>query len=105
MRHYKATELKAYLDSGEQPLLLDVREPWEFEICQIKGSQLLPMQNVPQKLEMLNPHQEIVLICHHGIRSRQIGYYLESVGFTQLINLMGGVNAWAKEVDLTMSTY
>jgi rhodanese-related sulfurtransferase len=105
MRHFSPTDLKTYLDTGKQPLLLDVREPWEFEICQIEGSQLLPMRQIPAKVETLKPDQEIVVICHHGIRSRQVGYFLERVGFTQVINLTGGVEAWAREVDNQMPTY
>lgn len=105
MRHFQSTDLKTYLDKGEQPLLVDVREPWEFQICHITGSRLIPMREIRQQIGTLNPHQEIVLICHHGIRSKQVGYALENVGFTQLINLTGGLNAWAKEVDQNMQTY
>jgi len=105
MRHFSPIDLKTYLDTGKQPLLLDVREPWEFEICQIEGSQLLPMRQIPAKTETIDPHQEIVVICHHGIRSRQVGYFLERTGFTQVINLTGGLEAWAREVDNKMPTY
>ncbi len=105
MRHFRPFELKAYLENAGQPLLLDVREPWEFQICHIAGSRLVPMRKIPQEIETLEPSQETVLICHHGIRSRQVGYFLENAGFTHLINLTGGVEAWAKEVDPNMPTY
>jgi rhodanese-related sulfurtransferase len=105
MRHFRPIELKNYLDNEKQPLLLDVREPWEFEICQIEGSRLIPMRQIPQQAAALDPNQEIVLICHHGIRSRQVGYFLENTGFTNLINLTGGVEAWAREVEPNMPTY
>lgn len=106
MRHFTPTELKAYLKKAEkQPLLLDVREPWEFKICHIEESVLLPMRQIPQQLQDFDPTTEIVVICHHGIRSRQVGQFLESVGFTQVINLAGGLAAWAKEVDPNMPTY
>ena len=106
MRRFNATELKAYLDqSTTPPLLLDVREPWEFERCHIEGSQLIPMRQIPEAAATLDPAQEIVVICHHGIRSRQVAYYLECEGFSNLINLEGGVEAWAQDVDHTMNRY
>jgi rhodanese-related sulfurtransferase len=105
MRHFSPPKLKSYLDNGKQPLLLDVREPWEFEICQIENSSNIPMRQILQQSATLSKNQEIVLICHHGIRSRQVGYFLESAGFTNLINLTGGVEAWAREVDPNMPTY
>jgi len=107
MRHMLALELKTYLHAvGEQlPLLLDVREPWEFEICHLVGSRLLPMRQIPHQLTTLELHRETVLICHHGIRSGRVGYYLEGQGFTNLINLTGGLAAWAREVDPAMRTY
>lgn len=88
-------------------MLLDVREPWEFDRCHIAGSELIPMQQVPHAVEQeqLDPNREIVVICHHGIRSRQVAYYLEHLGFTNLINLEGGVEAWAQDVDPTMERY
>jgi rhodanese-related sulfurtransferase len=106
MRHFTPVQLKEYLQTQEpSPLLLDVREPWEFEVCAIDGARLIPMQEIPVACEELDPEQEIVLICHHGIRSRQVGYYMESAGFTRLINLSGGVAAWAQDVDPDMPVY
>jgi len=89
----------------DKPLLLDVREPWEFEICHIEGSRLIPMNSIPQKLSELDKDQSIVCICHHGMRSWQVAAFLEKNGFTQVINLNGGVDAWATEVDAAMRTY
>jgi len=106
MRNMEATELKEYLDaSRERPLLLDVREPWEFEICRLDGATLLPMRSIPSALEQLDPQRETVVVCHHGIRSRQVALYLEHQGFASVINLQGGVAAWAREVDQSMRTY
>ena len=89
----------------EKPLLLDVREPWEFEICHIQGSQLIPMNSIPQKISELEKEESIVCICHHGMRSWQVAAFLEKNGFAQVINLSGGVDAWAQEVDAAMVTY
>ncbi len=108
MKHFTPQELQDYLsglDPAEHPLLLDVREPWEYQICQIPGSQLIPMRQIPDQANVLNPEQEIVVICHRGNRSRQVGYFLEQYGFDRLINLAGGVQAWARDVDPQMPTY
>lgn len=106
MREYSATELHAYLNSAaEPPLLLDVREPWEYDTAHIEGSTLVPMRSVPEQLPMLDPERETVVICHHGIRSRVIGRFLESQGFSNIINLSGGVAAWARDVDRQMPSY
>lgn len=105
MRHFTPVQLKEHLDSGARPLLLDVREPWEFQVCAIEGSQLTPMRTIPQAAQDLDPAREIVVICHHGIRSRQVAYYLERAGFQSVVNLEGGVDAWARDVDPHMATY
>lgn len=106
MREITAQQLKEYLQVTQPaPLLLDVREPWEYEICHIEGAQLIPMQQIPQAFKTLDPQQEIVVICHHGRRSLQVAGYLERMGFTRLINLTGGVDAWAHDVDRSMPTY
>ena len=106
MREISARELKDWLDTAaEQPLLLDVREPWEFEIARLENAQLLPMRSIPGKLDELDRDRETVVICHHGIRSRQVCRFLESQGFSRMINLRGGVEEWARDVDNLMATY
>jgi rhodanese-related sulfurtransferase len=106
MREFSAQELRAYLNAAaEQPLLLDVREPWEFDKARIEGSTLVPMRSVPDRLQELDPERETVVICHHGIRSRMVGHFLESQGFSNIINLSGGVASWASDVDQQMPTY
>ena len=106
MREFSATELYAYLRASvEKPLLLDVREPWEFDKACIENSTLVPMRSVPDHLAALDPDRETVVICHHGIRSRMVGRFLESQGFSNVINLSGGVAAWANDVDRQMPTY
>ena len=104
MRNLRPTELAEYLRE-HSPLLLDVREPWEYNICHLPDSRLLPMGQIHQQLAELDPDQETVVICHHGIRSRQVAMYLEYQGFSNIINLAGGVDAWAREVDVTFPTY
>lgn len=107
MRHIRAAELKAWLDDAqrEPPLLLDVREPWEFERCRIGNAELLPMSTLPARYAELDPQREMVVVCHHGVRSFHVARFLEHNGFDKVINLTGGVDAWAKEVDPAMPTY
>lgn len=106
IKRLRPPELKGYLEnSSVQPLLLDVREVWEFELCSIAGSRLIPMGQIPQQIEILNPEQEIIVICHHGVRSMHVAAFLERAGFAQVVNLDGGIDAWAREIDLTMALY
>jgi len=106
MRELTPLELKDYLASAEAPpLLLDVREPAEFDICHIEGSRLMPMGEVAASLDDLPREKVIIAICHHGMRSYNIARYLEQQGFGQVMNLIGGLDAWARKVDLSMPTY
>lgn len=106
MNHFTVKQLKEHLNNGsEQTLLLDVREHWEFQKCSIKGSKLIPMNDIPNSLNKLNPKQKTVVICHHGVRSFNVAQYLERNGFKDVINLTGGVDAWAREIDPKMAKY
>lgn len=107
MQHLTAPELAAQLadSTRAQPLLLDVREPWEYETCHIAGSLLLPMSTIPARQEELDPQQAVVCICHHGARSMQVAAFLERAGFEDVTNLTGGIHAWALQVDGMMPTY
>lgn len=106
MRQMSVAELKAYLEAAaKKPLMLDVRESWEYRICRLEDTKLIPMRHIPNAIPELDPDRETVVICHHGIRSRQVALYLEHQGFSNLINMQGGVAAWAREVDPRMPTY
>lgn len=106
MRTITAEELSTLLVSGDiRPVLLDVREPHEFAYCRIEGSLNIPMHTVPERLGELDPAAEIIAICHHGLRSQRVADFLENQGFTNLVNLTGGVAAWARQVDPSMPTY
>lgn len=104
MQEFSAKQLQEHLAS-HSPTLIDVRQQWEFDICKLEGSQLIPMSQLPSRLDELDPDEQIVIICHHGVRSRMMGRFLESAGFSDVINLSSGVDGWAKEVDSTMPTY
>ena len=107
MKSVSAQELSAWLaDEGRtSPHLLDVREPWESQICRIEGSELVPMRLLPEKLHELAPAQPIVCICHHGGRSMHVAMFLARQGFENVYNLTGGVDAWARQVDTAMPSY
>ena len=104
MRRLDAPQLAEYLQNFE-PLLLDVREPWEFDICHLPGSINIPMGQVSQHLDQIASSGECVVICHHGVRSMHIIQYLQQQNMEHLINLDGGVDAWARQVDPDMALY
>ena len=107
MQTLTAPDLAAWLsDKTQNPtVLLDVREPWEFQTCHIDGALTMPMNTIPDRLSELDAEQSIVCICHHGMRSMQIAVFLEQNGFTHVSNLTGGIHAWAQQVDSAMPTY
>ena len=107
MQHLTAHELSTRLGdaSRPRPVLLDVREPWEFDTCSIDGSTPMPMNSVPVRLAELDEEAEIVCVCHHGVRCMHVAHYLERNGFTNVMNLTGGIHAWAVHVDPSMPQY
>ncbi len=107
MRQISPAELAQWLadPQREPPLLLDVREPWEFQLCHIDGSVPMPMGGVPARAAELDPARETVVICHHGGRSAQVCMFLERQGHEKVINLGGGVAAGAAQVDPKMPQY
>lgn len=105
MKSISAVELKQQLDNGEKYHFLDVREPYEFELCSLPGSQLIPLNDIPGRMQEVPKDRPCVVICHHGMRSAHAIVYLEDHGFDQLINLEGGIQTWAEEVDEAMTQY
>jgi rhodanese-related sulfurtransferase len=90
-----ASDLKARLDAGDAPVLLDVREPWEFELARIEGSKLIPMSELGERFTDLDPGAETVVICHHGTRSSYVTQALQRAGFEKVLNLEGGLDAYS----------
>ena len=97
-------EFKDYLVDDEVTLV-DVREQWEFDICQIKGAILMPLGEIAMTYVNLNKDSKIALYCHSGIRSMHVADFLLSKGFQSLANLQGGIDAWAQEIDTTVERY
>jgi len=98
-------ELKTRLDTGDKPVLLDVREEWEYSLAKLDGSILIPLGTLPQSLAQLNRDSEIIAICHHGMRSADATNFLLQQGFQNVKNLVGGINAWSIQVDGTVPRY
>jgi rhodanese-related sulfurtransferase len=107
MTQLAPAQLAAWLGDAARarPLLLDVREPWEFQTCRLAESHHVPMNQIPARLAELDPEADTVVICHHGARSMQVGLFLERQGFTRVHNLAGGLAEWARSVDPAMPTY
>jgi len=106
-QHGEATveELKRRLDRKEDIFILDVRNPPEYAICQIPGSKLLPLPELPQRFAELDKNREIIVHCKSGMRSAKAVQFLREQGFTKLKNLKGGILAWAEQIDPTMPKY
>ena len=97
-------QLKEKLDRGEEPILLDVREPWEFSLSRIEGSRLIPMKELFDRLPDLDSHAETVVICHHGARSAYVTRILDRTGFENAYNLEGGLDAYSS-MDASVPRY
>ena len=96
-------ELKKMLKNNEV-VLLDVREPYEIEICNVKGSMFIPMNEIPHNIEQLDKEKRYAVMCHSGIRSLYVSNYLNSLGYSAL-NVIGGIERWATDVDKNMKRY
>ena len=107
MNQITPVQLAAWLADAkrDKPLLLDVREPWEWQTARIEGAQHIPMREIPARAGELDKEREVVAICHHGGRSQQVAMFLEKNGFAKIHNLQGGVDAWARTVDPNVPTY
>jgi adenylyltransferase/sulfurtransferase len=100
-----AKDLAREMKENRNLLLIDVREPHEHEICNIPGAELIPLSELPSRLNEIDGHRDIVLHCHHGVRSMRALEVLKAAGFSRLRNLMGGIDAWAASVDPDMPRY
>lgn len=94
---------------GGLPVVLDVREPWEVQTASVKPQGfelvLMPMHTVPARLSELRRDHPIACLCHHGGRSAQVAYFLQNQGFSNVVNIHGGIHAWSQEVDTSVPQY
>ncbi len=97
--------LSARLAAGDAPVLLDVREQWEFDIAALPDAKLVPLGTLQQATPTLDRTADYVVYCHHGGRSAMAAQWLRAQGFTRVANLEGGIDAWSLEVDATVPRY
>jgi rhodanese-related sulfurtransferase len=101
-----AGELKSLVDSKADLVLLDVREPWEYDAARIAGSKHIPMGEVPARFNQeLDPESHIVVVCHHGVRSMNVTAWLRNQGFEKVQSLRGGIDRWGREIDPSVPLY
>ena len=105
MKEKTVSELKSMMDSGADFQLIDVREPHEFKYANITHSVLIPLNQIPNRINELNKDDEIVVICHHGMRSQQAANYLVQSGFKNIANLTGGIDDWSCNADSSVRRY
>ncbi len=112
MEHIRPAQLHDWLaqhSEGPQPLVLDVREPWEVQTASVTpaGFELLniPMQQIPAALNQLDEDRPIACLCHHGMRSLQVAHFLEQQGYSQITNITGGIDLWSAEQDNGVPRY
>ena len=105
VKQLSPTALKNKIQQNNKLFLLDVREPHEYKYAKIANSVLIPLNQIPQRLGELDRDQEIVVICHHGMRSQQAANYLVKAGFKNIANLTGGIDAWSCVCDSSVARY
>src|SRR4029077_2586434 len=98
-------EVKERIDRGENLLVVDVREKWEFETSRIEGAALVPLREVPENLPRFEDAEEIVLFCHHGMRSLDAAAWLRSQGVEGARSMTGGIDRWSAEIDPEVPRY
>ena len=100
-----AAQLRIWLLEPDAPVVVDVREPWEVELCRIPDSVPMPLGSLPNEYMALPSDKPLVIVCHHGVRSRRAAMWLHARGVERVHNLTGGIDAWARDVDPDMRTY
>ena len=107
IRELAPAELHRWRSDAQRrpPFVVDVREDWELERCALSESMHVPMHELPARLDELPRDRDLVVVCHHGVRSLYAARFLAGSGFAAVYNLTGGVEAWAADVDPTLARY
>jgi len=98
-------DVKARLDRGEKLHLVDVREPWEYDLCRIEGAKLVPLGSLAASLQTLPDVDEVICYCHHGMRSLDAASWLRFQGIERAKSLAGGIERWSLDVDPNVPRY
>ena len=99
------SEFERRRKAGETFLLVDVREPWEYDLCRIDGARLIPMRTIPANLQLLDGDEGVICYCHHGQRSLDVAAWLRAQGVERAQSLAGGIDRWSIEIDPTVPRY
>ncbi|MGI9264700.1 MAG: rhodanese-like domain-containing protein [Gammaproteobacteria bacterium] len=105
MNEISPAELSQRINGDKPPVLLDVREEWELAMASLEEAVHIPMGQIPDRLAELDGDREIAVMCHHGVRSRQVVAFLKQSGFAHVINVAGGIDAWSRDVDSGVPEY
>lgn len=103
MRNLSPEEFRQFLNEGA--VLLDVRMPEELELAALPRALNIPLPDLPDRIDELNPAASIAVLCHHGVRSEMAGRFLEQRGFSQIAHLVGGIDAWSAQLDACVPRY
>ena len=98
-------ELQCRQKAGDKFLLVDVREPWEYEVCRMEGATLIPMRTIPANLQALDSDEDVICYCHHGQRSLDVAAWLRTQGVENAQSLAGGIDRWSIEIDPAVPRY
>jgi rhodanese-related sulfurtransferase len=99
-------ELKSLLEAGSDVVVLDVREPWEYDAAKIEGSKHIPMGDIPARFNQeLDPEGHAVVVSHHGVRSMNVTAWLRQQGFEKVQSLAGGIDRWSRQIDPKVPLY
>lgn len=101
----QADEVKRMRDSGHEFTLVDCREDWEYQTAHIDGAKHIPMQDIPARIQELDPDEHIVVVCHRGVRSMNVTAWLRQQGFEKTQSLAGGIDRWSKTIDARVPIY
>lgn len=99
------SELKQMMDTNRDFTLLDVREIWEYQLVHIEGAVSIPLGELPRRFRELSPVDEIIVYCHHGMRSLDAAHLLQQLGFKSVLSVAGGIDRWAREIDQNLQRY
>lgn len=108
MKEITVVELKSWLEDTNNkilPIVLDVRDPLEHNIANLKFAKLVPMNEIPSEVKYLDKNQPYICMCHHGLRSMKVALFLKENGFKKVFNLLGGIESWSNLIDDTIPTY
>ncbi len=98
-------EVKRRIDAAEPLRLIDVREPFEYQLAHIEGAELIPMREIPQRLQDLDGDIPLIVICHHGVRSLNVTAWLRGQGVENCVSMSGGMDLWSLSIDSGMPRY